>query len=237
MANTRYGRIEEKKQQKRLRLAIVGIIAILAFFGMFGFKLLVGFSLFIDTLRGSSPATQQTSQVIIFPPILNEVPLATKSSQLAISGTGQPNTTLVIYINEKQTKSVKLAKSATFSAILVTLTDGQNTISAKLTDDKGNTSDLSNILSIEMRAKLPLLEISSPGNNTDVSGESNLVTISGKTDPDVMVTINGRLAVLRSNNTFSYDYPLSDGDNELTIEARDIADNVTIQKLKLRYNR
>jgi hypothetical protein len=235
MVISRYGRIEEKKQRRRLTLAIVGIVGIFIFILMFGFRLLVGFSLLVDTIRGNTPVTQQT--IIILPPVLDPVPIATKSSLLKISGSGQQGYSLILYVNEKETKKIALPKVASFSAVAVTLTEGINTISAKMSDDKGNLSDLSNILTIEYKQKQPTLEVQSPDDNLSITGENNNINIIGKTDPDTTVTVNGRFIVLRNDNSFNYAYPLNEGDNTLKIEARDLAGNTTTLERKVRYQK
>jgi hypothetical protein len=235
MVISRYGRIEEKKQRRRLTLAIVGIVGIFVFILMFGFRLLVGFSLFVDTIRGNTPAIQQT--IIMLPPVLDPVPIATKSSLLKISGAGQQGYSLILYVNEKETKKIALPKVASFSAVAVTLTEGLNTISAKMSDDKGNLSDLSNILTIEYKQKQPTLEVQSPEDNSTITGENNNINIIGKTDNDTTVTVNGRYIVLKNDNSFNYPYPLSEGDNTLRIEARDLAGNTTTMERKIRYQK
>jgi bacillopeptidase F len=199
-------------------------------------KLLVGFSVFVDTVRGTPPVPTQ-SAVLILPPALDPLPIATFSSTLKITGTGQQGLTIVLYINDKEFKKVSLSKSASFSAQLTDLNDGLNTISAKLVDDKGNMSDLSNILTTTIKKTLPILEITSPDNNTAINGDSNLVTISGKSEDNTTVTVNDRVVVVRSDNTFSYQYPLSEGDNKLTIKATDQAGNTTTVERNVKYQK
>jgi hypothetical protein len=235
MVISRYGRIEEKRQRKRLILAIIGIIGIVVFMLIFGFRLLVGFSLLVDTIRGNTPVTQQA--VIILPPVLNPVPIATKSSSLTISGYGQQGYTLILYVNEKETKKITLPKVASFSAIPITLKEGSNSISAKMSDDKGNLSDLSNILTVEFKQKQPTLELQSPEDNTTISGDNNNVNIIGKTETDTTITVNGRFVVISNDNSFNYPYSLNEGDNTLKIEARDQAGNTTTIERKVRYQK
>jgi hypothetical protein len=236
MTLSRYSRIEEKKERKRLLWAVFGIIAVIVFIAIFGMKLLVGFSLFIDMLHGTPPVATQ-SDVLILPPALDPLPIATFSSTLKVTGTGQQGLTLVLYINDQESKKVSLTKSASFSALLSDLKDGLNTISAKLVDDKGNMSDLSNILTTTIKKSLPILEITTPDNNATVTGDSNLVTVSGKSEDNTTITVNGRVVVVNNNFSFSYQYPLSEGDNTLTIKAIDQAGNATTVERKIKYQK
>ena len=237
MRFTRLGRIEEKKQRKRLWLAIVGSIALIVFLLIFGFKLLIGFSLLVEKLHGSPQSNQNPTQTIILPPTLNPLPVATKSSSLVVSGSGQSDLTAIVYVNDTETKNIPIAKSGMFTAQLVNLKDGVNTISAKLMDTKGNLSDLSNVLTVEIKQKQPTLDISSPNDNTSILGDNNAVTINGKTDDNTTVTVNGRFIVIKSDNSFSYQYPLGDGPNKLTITATDDAGNTTTVERNVTYQK
>jgi hypothetical protein len=236
MRFTRYGRVEENKQRKKLVLAIVGSIALIVFLFLFGFKLLIGFSLLVEKLHGSTPSTQNPTQTIIQPPTLNALPVATKSGTLVVSGSGQSGLTAIVYVNDQETMNISVTKSGMFASPL-TLKDGVNTISAKLMDNKGNLSDLSNVVTVEIKQKQPTLNISSPGDNASILGENNIVTISGNTDDNTTVTVNGRFIVIKSDNTFSYQYPLSDGQNKLTIIATDDAGNSTTVERSVTYQK
>ncbi len=236
MAFSRLSRLDERKQRKRLTLAIVGSIAILIFVGTFGVRILIGFSLFVDRLRGNPVPTQQ-SESLILPPILDPQPIATNSATITVSGHGEGGLTLILYLNDGEFKKTKVPEDGSFSVPSVPLSSGTNTISAKLTDDKENTSDLSNIVSVRYADKPPGLDVSAPEDNASVSGDSNSIAVTGTTDDGVTVTINGRFVVVRSDNSFSYSYPLNEGDNILTIVATDGGGNRTQVERKVIYHK
>jgi hypothetical protein len=238
MVFSRSGRLEEKKQQKRLLIAVAGSVGLLFFLLLFGVKILVGFSLLVDRIRGNSAAPATTGQTIIQPPLLDPFStVATKSGSLRVTGSGQQGLTVILYVNEKEVKKTIMTKTGTFTSAITGLKDGPNTISAKLADEKGNTSDLSNILSISIKGSAPILEINSPEDNATVRGDTNTVTITGNTEDDTTVTVNGRLIVVKTDNSFSYSYPLNEGDNKLSIEAVDIAGNKTEVERNVRYEK
>ena len=199
-------------------------------------KLLVGFSVFVGSLHSGPTPTPQT-QVLILPPALDPLPAASNSGSLTITGTGQQGLTLVIYMNDNDTKELPVPKSGSFSAQLTGLKDGSYTISAKLVNDKGNTSDLSNIITTSIKKSPPTLDITSPNDNTTINGDNNVVTISGKSDDNTSVTVNNHVIVLQSDNSFSYQYPLSDGDNKLSIQATDQAGNTTTVLRTVTYHK
>lgn len=235
MVTFRSGRLEERRQKRRLTIAVVGMVGIIAFFVLFGVKLLVGFSLLVDRLRGNTPA-QQTTQTLLLPPVLDPLPAATKSASLTITGTGTDGTNVVLYVNEREEEKVTVEKNGTFE-IELKLSEGTNTISSRATDDKGNVSDPSNVLTVLIKKSLPILELTSPEDNATVTGDNNKITVSGKTEENVSISINSRLVVVKGDFSFSYDFPLNEGDNQLTIVAADLAGNTTSVKRQVTYHR
>ncbi len=237
MAFSRLNRVADRKEKRRLVLAIAGIFGIFILILLFGVKALIGFSLLVDTLRGNSPATAQQQQTIILPPTLNPPTEATNSAAISVNGKGQTGLTLILYVNNKELKQVSVKEDGTFVVPSVPLTAGSNTISAKLTDTKGNLSDLSNIVSVTYGNAPPKLIVSDPSDNSTVTGDTNTVTVNGMTDDNVTVTINDRVVVIKTDNSFSYGYPLNEGDNILNIVATDAAGNQTTIQRKVTYHK
>jgi hypothetical protein len=238
MAYSRLNRVADRKEKRRLVLAIVGILALFTLLILFGVKALIGYSLLVEKLKGNSTTpTTQPSQTIILPPTLDPPVAATNSATIAITGKGQAGLALILYVNNSKQTQIPVKQDSTFIASSVPLTSGSNTISAKLTDSKGNLSDLSNIVSVTYSNTPPKLVISDPQDNANVSGDPNTVTVNGMTDDNVTVTINDRMVVIKSDDSFSYSYPLNEGDNILNIVATDAAGNqMTIQR-KITYHK
>ena len=140
MLYRRLRHFEERKQKKRLFMSLVGILGIFALLLIFGLKLLVSFSLFIDKIRGNSPQTQ-TQTSILLPPTLDPLPNATNSATLTISGTGQAGLTLILYKNENEVKQLPIPSTGTFSISTLSFDEGENTMSAKVKNDKGETDE------------------------------------------------------------------------------------------------
>ena len=235
MPITRLSRLETRKEKRRLTLAIGGIVAIILLVGLFGVRALVGFSVFVDKLHGNAPTPSQ-NQSVILPPTLDPPAEATNTATISVSGKGQSGMSLIVYLNDAQFKKLSVPTDGNFSINDIPLSDGTNTISAKLTDDKGSTSDLSNVVSVTYGNKPPNLNVSEPPDTANVSGDPNTVTVSGSTDDNVTVTINDRLVVIKSDNSFTYSYPLNDGDNILTIVATDAAGNQVKVTKKVTYH-
>jgi len=236
MVISRMTRFEERKQQRRLVLSLMGILAVVVFLGLFGLKILVNFSLLVDRIRGTSPVVPQAQQLILAP-VLDPLPQATNSATVSVTGSGQSGLTLVVYLNEREVKKLTIGEDGTFRIPSLTAAEGANSVSAKLIDDKGNMSDLSNVVSIQVRKTPPPLDIASPEDNATINGDSNTVGVNGKTLEDVSVTINDRYVVVRSDGSFSYNYPLNEGDNTIRILATDLAGNQTLIERRVKYQK
>ncbi len=214
------------------------MIAIIAFFAIFGVKLLIGFSVFVDTIRGSSPtpASQNTKQVL-FHPTLDPLPVASFSSTLRVGGSGTAGNTVTMYDGGKEIKKTVIAGNGVYTMQLPTLKDGTHVLTVKMSDSKGNTSDPTPDISIRIKTTKPELTIETPEDNANINSESNFISVSGKTESDTTIAINGRIAVIKPDNTFSYSYPLSEGENKLTIVATDIAGNSLSEVRTVTYHK
>lgn len=236
MVFSRIRRYEERRQRRRLYIAVFGILGILIFLYLFGLKILVGFSVFVDALRGQS-STSYVAQSIILPPTLNPLPEATNSATIDVSGSGQPGSTVVVYINEKEVKKLTIAGDGAFIASGLRISEGENIVSAKALDEKGNISDLSNIVQTTVKKAPPLVEVNQPSDGEVIAGETNAVVVVGRAEEGVAITINGRFVVVGSDGSFRHTVTLSEGDNTITVVAVDEASNTTRVKRRVTYQK
>lgn len=237
MVRSRLQRYEEKKERRRIALAFVGIFAIVIFFLIFGMKILVAFSLGIDKIRGTTPVTSEQTSVILIPPELDPVSVATNSAEIVVSGRAKDAKTVILFVNGEETVKTDVKEDGTFRITKVGLTKGSNSIAAKTSDDKGNTSVFSEALIVTYKKGDPKLDVSAPTDGTEVSGDKAVVTVSGTTDPDNTLRINDRLVVVKTDGSFSYDFPLKEGDQTLTIIAKDSAGNEIKVERKVKYKK
>ena len=93
---------------------------------------------------------------------------------------------------------------------------------------------------VVLKNSAPTLDISTPsdGQRFDKNsiGSGNSISVSGKTDQGVSVTVNGFWAVVDDSNNFSYTLPLQNGDNQIKIIAIDQAGNKTEKDIKVNYS-
>lgn len=234
MISSRLRRVEDKKASKRIAIALIGMVGLLVFLALFGVKILIGFSLLVDRLRGGSPPTIQ-QQSLVLPPVLDPLPEATKSEALDVHGKGTPKTQAIVYLNDTEYKKVPVGDDGTFTVSGVALSPGSVSISAKLIDDKNNISNLSNVITTTVDRTAPKLTIDKPEDNTTVNDGTHKVLVNGITEEDMKITINGRIVVVKSDGSFSYSMPLNDGENKLTIISHDPAGNETSVERTVTY--
>ena len=238
MVRSRLRYYQDKKERKQIFFTLAGIVGVVLFVALFGVKLLVGFSLFVDKLRGATPLSQQQTQIVLLPPQLDPLPTATYSAQMNVSGKVKGDVTILLFVNEEQTDRTKPENSqGAFAFKGIKLKDGPNVISAKATDYKNNVSELSNVLTILVKTNKPTLEISAPSDNAEITGEKQLTTVTGKTEADNSVTINDRFVVVKNDGTFSYEMTLAEGEQTITAIAKDPAGNETKLERKIKYKK
>jgi len=237
MVRSRLRNYQDRKERRQIFLTLGGIVGVFLFLAIFGVRILVAFSLFVDQLRGSTPKDQQQSQTIILSPQLDPLPTAVNSTEIQITGKAKGDVTILLYVNEDQTEKIKVNQDASFTFSNVKLREGTNTISAKAMDEKNNTSDLSEVLMVQVKKSKPTLDILNPSDNAQISGETGVTTVNGKTDQDNSVTVNDRFVVVKSDGSFSYDLSLKEGEQTITIVAKDIAGNETIIERKVTYKK
>ncbi|MEK7543778.1 MAG: hypothetical protein AAB557_02850 [Patescibacteria group bacterium] len=236
MVYSRLIRHEERQQRKRLMWALGGMLGLVIFLFIFGLKILVGFSLMVDRIRGNTPQQASQNQELILPPILDSLPEATNSASITITGKSDLGLKIVLYIDEEEATTLPVKDDGTFS-FTKKLPEGDHTVSAKAKNDKDGVSDLSNVLSVSIKRKKPELTITSPTDGARVVGESNALIVKGKTASDNTVTVNDRLAVVGNDGSFSYTFSLSEGDNTLHIVATDPAGNQETEDRRVTYQR
>lgn len=110
------------------------------------------------------------------------------------------------------------------------LSDGSNSVSLQVTDNDGNVSDLATV-SFVISTKAPTLNLTSPAEN--LLTNSNKITVSGVAaagDNNVTlqeVAVNGTPVSVGEGGAFSYEYTGVEGDNTISVTAKDSLGRVT----------
>jgi bacillopeptidase F len=219
-------------------LSIVGIAIILFLLFRFGIDFLVNFSVFLSGSKNQA-TTQNLNQIsYITAPTLNPLPQATNSAEIVISGQATKNYQILLYLNGSNVDQTTVDENGAFS-FSENLVSGDNQIKAKAEYDS-KESDFSDTIDVVYKNSSPTLDIVSPNDgqtfNKNQVNTGNTITVTGKTDSGVSVTVNGFWAVVDDNNNFSYTLPLQNGDNQIKIIAVDQAGNKTEKDLKINYS-
>lgn len=223
------------------RRSIVVYVAILLFLVYLFFR--YGIQLFIDTafyLSGgkkdtavvSTQTTGNQKSAINIDPMLIDVPHATNEAALMLDGRANSDSKVMLYQNDKQmdTTNSDIDGNVQFT---VSLEPGDNTVYIKSYDSYTRKTTDSPVYTVTYLNKEPSLDVSDPNDGKRVYQAD--INVTGKTDSEVFVTINGMTVVVRADGSFSQPISLQKGDNTITVKASDVAGNTTEKTIKVTY--
>ena len=226
----------EKESKRTLFLTSIGIIGIIILIAVYGVPLLVDLSVFIDNFRTKKEiAITNGSPSFVETPILDTEYSATFSAQITVKGTSLSKHSVKIFVNNKLIDIAETQNDGTFVFDGITLSEGNNTITAKAVNEKDKESNFSEEVTVIHRAKPPALEIYSPQNGQTFHGAESPVKITGRTDAYAKITVNDFWAIVDGSGNFGYTLPLHDGENAIKVAASDEAGNKTENEIKVNY--
>lgn len=235
MKYSRLSRVEEKRTKGQLVLVLAGIVAILALVLTLGIPLIVGVSVLLGNLRSSQTIPTGSDSTPPVAPIISTPTDATNSAILFVEGYGEPESTLKLFINDIEVKKILIGKEGTFSFADIALDRGENLIYATSTDESGNVSIPSQELKVYYKKEGPKLDLQTPQENQEFSKNQQEIQISGTTDVGSSISINDRFVQITDEGNFKYKLKLADGENIITVIARDRAGNETNLERKVTY--
>jgi bacillopeptidase F len=234
MRRSRLSKKTEKNTRKTIFLSIIGIVVILYILINFGLTFLINFSVFISGSKNSQTNSTQNQIAFIAAPVLDSTFTATNSAKVTITGTGIKGKDVYLFINNSEQDQVIIDDKGKFKFV-EELNKGQNQITAKI-KVQNKESDFSNQLNIVYQNSQPKLELKTPSDGAQFKKDQNTINVTGSTDPNVSVTVNGFWAVIDDVNNFSYNLTLQNGDNEIKIIATDQAGNKSEKDIKVNYS-
>jgi len=190
-------------------------------------------ALFVSGSQATS-TDKNTSNSFMFPPALDPLPIATNSALIKISGNSSKNMTVELYINDDLIDKKSVDNNGNF-VFDYQLTPGDSLIKVR-NDNDNKKSDFSPIVTVSYKNAAPNLTIDSPSDGQKFSNDQRDITVSGKTDPGVTVTVNGFWAIIDQNNNYSYNLTLINGDNSIKVDATDQAGNKAEKTIKVNYS-
>ncbi|MFO1445633.1 S8 family serine peptidase [Bacillus sp. Bva_UNVM-123] len=148
----------------------------------------------------------------------------TNEETVTVEGTSAPSTTVKLFNHNEEIATIKTTEAGVFSAD-VTLAEGENILTAKVTTDLGST-DASKPVKIIFDKTNPEVEITSPEDKSKTNKET--VTVEGTVSDEHLdtVKVNGQNANIHDGK-FSLRILLNPGENIITVVAQDKAGNST----------
>lgn len=228
----RLARREEKTIIKRIFVLSFVSLALAVFIFTVGISLLGKFT---DLLGLVFKGKQDVAQsVTLQPPVLDDLPQATNSAKLVVSGFIPSGDAVEIYLDGEKDGDATVDGSK-FEYEDLVLVDGENKISAKAVNGD-DTSDESETVIVVLDKTDPKLEIESPTDGQTITG-NNRVPVVGKTDKDAQVYANGFLASVDFDGQFEVFVPVSEGESTIEIKAIDSAGNVKVEQRKVMFRK
>ncbi|MFH1561479.1 MAG: hypothetical protein ABID04_02775, partial [Patescibacteria group bacterium] len=143
--------------------------------------------------------------------------------------------TIKIYLNGEEIIT-QADSEGTFGVEKLSLDPGSNEIIALALNEFDNESEASAPLTVEFDNQVPTLELESPSDGMTV--EEATVEVKGKTELGARVWVNERLVIVdqgEQESSFSTSISLKEGGNQITVVAKDSAENQTKKVVTVTY--
>jgi len=166
---------------------------------------------------------------------IDDIPSATNSAKIVVSGSIVNYTVLKFYINDEKVKEKELNSFNNFSEEIGDLVKGNNEVYVKALTSDGKNSKKSPVFQIFYNNQAPKLEINEPADNSKTSIQD--LSVKGTTDKEVFIKINYLPVVVDANGNWETSIKLNDGDNQITITASDLAGNTVSKVITVNYQK
>jgi hypothetical protein len=226
----------EKETKKRMIFLVLFFLVAIYLSFTFGLPLIINTSVFISQLNQKPTSVLSKNQNNNYALLtINEIPMATNSSKIDISGSTFNLDKVTIYLNSKKIKEKNVYGNLDFTEEITNLNPGNNEIYFLGFNKKGEMIKKTKPFVILYKDSKPKLEITSPKDNTTVDDQS--LTIKGTTDKETVVKINEAPVVVDALGNFEADVGLIEGENKIKITASDIAGNQEEKTLTVTYQK
>ena len=232
----RFQHHQQKKYFHQILFYLSLLILIIIFIATIGIKLIINITLFIAEFshQNRDESVKKTVNTEFFlPPEILDLPSATNSGKVHITGRATGEKNLILYVNNKLDKEITLRED--FFETDIDLNPGENSIYLILENPKTKEKKQSGTYRVIYKNEKPKLEIISPKDQEKVTRDEIVVT--GQTDKEVFVKINDLPVVVDAEAKFSYTLRLNEGENKIKIEAEDIAENIETKNLTVFYEK
>lgn len=237
MAYSRLASVEERRNTRNaILLVILTIIVGLVLF-FFGVPILGKFTTFVASLKKTKSVSSQLNDTTPpAPPQFDTFSEFTNKNKITLTGRAEPGSTVKITFNGQSQETQTNSTNGNFS-FDENLVNGENDFLGTAKDTAGNESQPTKTYKIYFNNKPPSLNINSPSDGAQFFGTNQRqVTIDGKTDVNVQVTINDRIVFVEDDGSFQFTTTLSEGQNKFAIKATDQAGNSSEKDITLSFS-
>lgn len=224
-----------RTQKNLVRNVIIGIILIYVVV-FWGLPNLIGSLSFLNKFKTTQSSDNPTEDVTLAPPVLNIPYEATNSARIRISGYATAKTQVKIYFDDALMTTTNAQDDGSFQSDPIPLSLGTNNIYGKDIDSSGKESLPSKTIQLIYNNDQPKLSLVGPNDNTQIHGGDKKVEVSGDTDPNDSITVNGTTVIVNQDNHFDTYVSLNDGDNTITVVATNSVGNTTTISRKVTYS-
>lgn len=179
----------------------------------------------------------QTDTIAPPPPFLVEIPKATKNDTIDVSGKAESGIKVTLYTEGSKNSETTSDSEGAFSFTGIRVGIFPTTIYTTAIDDSGNESKKSQSYTVVKDDTPPELEVTNPKDGEEIRSTGHTYKVTGKSEKDVIITVNGQLAIINQEGEFSVSIRLEEGDNFLEIIAKDIAQNETTTKRLVKFRK
>lgn len=221
-------RRHERKLRNRLIFSLIVSLVIIYLVLFWGVPTIIDQ---LSTLRGDSkitPKPASDSGLILAPPTFDLPFEATNSASIKLKGYSTPNSKVEIYLDDSLVDSAQAAENGSFQSKEIELNLGTNNFHGISTDERDNKSLPSKEIKLIFSSEKPPLSVLQPIDSQQFTQERKIL-ISGKTDPSkgITVKVNDSRVILDAHGNWQDYLELKNGDNIITIEAKDSAGNLS----------
>ncbi|MBI2022267.1 cadherin-like beta sandwich domain-containing protein [Candidatus Daviesbacteria bacterium] len=224
----------QRNSTRKLILSLILGFGLLYFIFTWGLPALLDGLSFFNQFK-TTTKKEVINDTVLPPPVLNIPFEATNTATIKISGYTKPNSKVEVYFDDELKETLESDSEGRFQTNFIDLALGTNNIYGITVSEDGGKSLPSKNIKLIYNNEQPKLEILEPSDQQLIKGGDKKVKVSGKTEPNNAVTINGIFTVVNSDGNFSYTVSLNDGDNTITIVSTNEVGNKTEVQKAVKY--
>lgn len=224
---------DSAKFYKTTAALISTVVILFVVFKFLGPK--IGSAFFLISKHRNDPVNEDT--IPPSTPLFSNIPDATNKDKLTLNGIAEPGSTVKLYVNGPEKATTTTNSEGLFTFVDIEISEGNNTLFAKATDQDGNESKKSKTFTVVFDDEAPEIEITKPSAGEEVKNANRRILIEGEISEKATVTINGKYAIVKPDNSFELLLGVDEGDVNINVEAIDEAGNTSKSGITVKYTK